>query len=46
MMDWVLGSLRGEDAALVNEAVERAVKAIECCIQNGVDKAMNQFNSK
>ena len=46
MMDWVLGSLRGDDAALVSEAAVRAVKAIECCIQNGVDRAMNQFNSK
>jgi len=46
MMDWVLGTPRGEDAKLVSEAAERAVSAIECCVQYGIDKAMNQFNSK
>ena len=44
MMDWVLGVIRGEDAKLVDQAVARAAEAVECCVSEGVEKAMNRFN--
>ncbi len=44
MMDWVLGSIRGEDAKLVDQAVARAADAVECCVSEGVEKAMNRYN--
>ncbi len=46
MADWVLGSLSGEDEKILSEAIDRALDALECCLKDGVDKAMNQFNSK
>ena len=44
MMDWVLGTIHGEDAKLVDQAVLRAAEAVECCVREGVDKAMNKYN--
>lgn len=44
MMDWVLGSIRGEDAKLVDQAVARAAEAVECCVSEGVERAMNKYN--
>ncbi|MBQ7737673.1 MAG: aminoacyl-tRNA hydrolase [Oscillospiraceae bacterium] len=46
MAEWVLGVLRGEDDAALNAAAEKAVKAIECCVEHGVDRAMNLYNGK
>ena len=44
MADWVMGVPRGEDAAALEKAEERAVDAIECCVQQGIDRAMNRYN--
>ena len=44
MADWVMGVPRGEDAAALEKAEERAADAIECCVQHGIDRAMNQYN--
>lgn len=44
MADWVLGVLRGVDAEAMSQAVKKAADAIECCVKNGIDAAMNQFN--
>ena len=44
MADWVLGVLRGADAEAISQAVKKAADAIECCVKNGIDTAMNQFN--
>ena len=44
MADWVMGVPRGEDAAALEKAEERAAHAIECCVQHGIDRAMNQYN--
>ena len=44
MADWVLGKFTGEDLKTITQAIQRAGKAAECYIQNGPDKAMNQFN--
>ncbi len=46
MADWVLGSFRGEDEKLMEQAAEKAADAIECCITQGIDRAMNQYNTK
>ncbi len=46
MIDWVLGSLRGEDEKLFEAAVSKAADAIECCIGQGIDKAMSLYNGK
>ena len=44
MADWVLGVLRGPDAEAMSQAVKKAADAIECCVKNGINTAMNQFN--
>ena len=44
MADWVLGKPQGEDRKLVDDAIARAVQAIECCIKEGPDRAMSRFN--
>ena len=46
MADWVLGSFRGDDSKAMQSAFEKAADAVECCLRDGIDKAMNQFNSK
>ena len=46
MADWVLGTFRGEDAKLMDQAAEKAADAIECCISQGIDKAMSLYNAK
>lgn len=46
MADWVLGTFRGEDAKLMEQAVEKAADAVECCITQGIDRAMSQYNGK
>ena len=44
MPDWVLGVLRGEDAEAFSQAVKKAADAVECCVSDGIDKAMNRYN--
>lgn len=39
-----MGVPRGEDAAALEKAEERAADAIECCVQHGIDRAMNRYN--
>ena len=46
MADWVLGSFHGEDLKLMQEAAEKGADAVECCVRDGIDKAMNRFNTK
>ncbi len=43
--DWVLGTLKNQDAEAFAAAAERAADAIECCLRDGVDQAMNRYNS-
>jgi peptidyl-tRNA hydrolase, PTH1 family len=42
--DWVLSNFSGEDAAFVNDLVDRAEQALTCLLAEGVTSAMNQFN--
>ena len=44
MADWVLGSFHGEDANTMREAAEKAADALECCVRDGIDTAMNRYN--
>ena len=46
MVDWVLGTFRGEDVKLMDTAAEKAADAIECCVRDGIDKAMSLYNGK
>ena len=44
MADWVLGKPQGEDRQLIDDAVNRAVLALECYIKEGPDRARGKFN--
>ena len=44
--DWVLSTFKNKDAEIIAEAVSKAADALEAVITDGVDKAMNKFNSK
>lgn len=43
-VDWVLGALSKEDRELVDEALEKAVEALECWLERGIEAAMNEYN--
>ena len=44
MADWVLGSLRNNDADAISEATRRAFEAVETYITEGPERSMNIFN--
>ena len=44
MIDWVLSRFRGKDLEEMEDAAERAARAVEAVILNGVDAAMNEYN--
>jgi PTH1 family peptidyl-tRNA hydrolase len=46
MADWVLSAFHDQDAAAIREAAARAADAVECCIVQGLEKAMNLYNQK
>lgn len=46
MASWVLGKLQGQDKAVMDQAVERAADAVECLLEQGLERAMNRFNQK
>ena len=41
---WVLGDPSPEERAGLEAGVDRAVEAIECAIEHGIDEAMNRYN--
>lgn len=45
LADWVLEKITGEDEKAVAGAVLQAAKAVECILSEGIDTAMNRFNS-
>ena len=45
LADWVLGSFHGQDTETMRLAVEKAADAVECCVRDGIDKAMNRYNN-
>ncbi|MCD8161850.1 MAG: aminoacyl-tRNA hydrolase [Clostridiales bacterium] len=44
LADWVLGRFSKEDAAVMDEAAQRACQAIEAILEDGMDRAMSRFN--
>ena len=46
LADYVLGRFDTQNRKLVDEAQERACKAVEMILSEGVDAAMNEFNRK
>lgn len=46
LADYVLGRFDKEDRSLVEDAQNRAVKAVEMILSDGVDAAMNTYNKK
>ena len=45
LMDFVLGHFSGEDRKVMEEAVSKAAEAVACMVTDGVDLAMNRFNT-
>ncbi|WP_324822596.1 aminoacyl-tRNA hydrolase [Sinanaerobacter sp. ZZT-01] len=43
---YVIGGFTKEEKPLMEEAVITAVQAVECMLQKGIDKAMNEYNVK
>ena len=46
LADYVTGGFRKEEKRLMEDAVLRAVSALECILAKGIDQAMNEYNSK
>jgi len=44
MADWVLGSFKNQDAEDIDAAVDKAWKAVENLIAEGVEKTQSKFN--
>ncbi|MDR0861762.1 MAG: aminoacyl-tRNA hydrolase [Oscillospiraceae bacterium] len=45
MADWVLSPFRGKDLEEILTVCDRAADALECLISEGVERAMNRYNS-
>ena len=45
LADYVLGTFSKDDRKLVDEALERAVKAAALIVQGEIDEAMNLYNA-
>ena len=43
-VDYVLGRFFEEEKLIVRSAIDRAVEAVKCAIDNGLVSAMNTFN--
>ncbi|MGI6452634.1 MAG: aminoacyl-tRNA hydrolase [Syntrophomonadaceae bacterium] len=43
-IDWVLGRFTSAEKEAIDQAVKKAVDALECWIKNGIDLAMNSYN--
>ena len=46
LVDWVLGHFNKEDRKAVDEAIQKAVQAVEIILTDGADAAMNELNRK
>ena len=46
LADFVTGGFSKEEVPVLEEAVTKAVCALECILGDGIDKAMNQYNTK
>jgi len=46
LADYVLGHFTREEKPLMEEGIQKAVRAAEMMLQGGTDQAMNEFNRK
>jgi PTH1 family peptidyl-tRNA hydrolase len=46
LIDHVLGHFEGSEAEIMHEATNNAVAAIECILAEGLETAMNKYNTK
>ncbi len=46
VVDWVIGKPMGEDAKILRETLDKAADAVIVLIEQGIDRAMNRFNTK
>jgi PTH1 family peptidyl-tRNA hydrolase len=44
VVDYVLSRFNAEEVPLLWEALKKAADAVECMMEHGINKAMNQFN--
>jgi len=44
MIDWVMASFKNQDAVDMAEACKKTAMAVQSCIEDGIDRAMNKFN--
>ena len=44
LADYVLGGFRKDERSLMQNAVKRAVLAVECLLEKGIEAAMNEYN--
>ena len=44
MIDWVIGSFSAAEKKVVDDALDRALKAAECIIEKSVGEAQNRYN--
>lgn len=44
--DYVLGDFTGQEKGKLKDLIKRGVKAIETSLEDGLDSAMNRFNTK
>jgi PTH1 family peptidyl-tRNA hydrolase len=40
----VIGGFSGDESPIIASAVERVVEAVDCLLQEGIDRAMSRFN--
>lgn len=46
LVDYVLGVFSKEEQKTIDEATDRAAEAVQCILEEGMEKAMNRFNQK
>lgn len=46
LVNFVIGGFSKEEVPVLEEAISNAVLAVECIVEEGIDKAMNQYNTK
>lgn len=45
-IDWVLGKFTAHEQAIMDQTIDRAADAAECWVQHGIDRTMNEYNTK
>ena len=45
LTDYVIGGFKKEDKKIMQKSISRAVEALECILEKGIDRAMNEYNA-